>query len=277
MALLCALPLPDLHALPAAARPLADALGLPLLGTAAFDPAASADPARPAELVAAIRSASADLEAMLPAGVQPAGLALRLNGEPEWAPPVRRAIELDARLLAVDSREGPGLSSLGEIVRAAPMPVVAIGPRFEPGSPAPVRVLALTDGSPTAAAVGPGLTRLLAGSAVPVELLAVAVPALGEAPRERELELARALEELEAAMPGVQVVHRRVEPARSFESVAAAAIRVARESAATHIALSTHGRGLALRFLLGSVADALVRSSPLPLLLVVPLAERSGG
>ncbi len=277
MALLCALPLPDLHALPAAARPLADALGLPLLGTAVFDPAASADPSRPAELVAAIRSAAADLEAMLPAGVQPAGLALRLYGEPEWAPPVRRAIELDARLLAVDSREGPGLTSLGETVRAAPTPVLAIGPRYALADEAPVRILALTDGSPTAAAVGPGLAGLLQGAAVPVELLAVAVPALGEAPRERELELARALEELEAAMPGVQVVHRRVEPARSFESVAAAAIRVARESAATCIALATHGRGRALRFLLGSVADALVRSSPLPLLLVAPPGEPSGG
>ncbi|GIW13616.1 MAG: hypothetical protein KatS3mg062_1055 [Tepidiforma sp.] len=110
-------------------------------------------------------------------------------------------------------------------------------------------------------------------SSVPVELLAVSVPVLGERLEDRELELAAGLQRLERALEGANVVHRRVERAEAFESIAAAAIRVARETGATHIALATHGRGRALRFLLGSVADALLRASPLPLILASPARD----
>jgi len=272
MAILCVPSPDDVATLPAAAAPLARALGLPLRATALFDAAAQADPARPAEVEAALTAAAADLAAALPAGVESAGPALRLNGEPAWAPPVRLAISTGVRLLAIDAREGPALATLGDVIRAAPVPVLAAGPRLrEPAEAAP-RIIALSDGSPEAASIGPALAGLLAGTGVPVELLAIEIPVLGAHPAERDLELAAGLEAVAAAMPGVHIVHRRVEPARAFESIAAAVLRVAGETAATHIALATHGRGRALRLLLGSVAESLLRASPVPLILTRTLS-----
>lgn len=276
MTVLCALPAGDTATLARAAEPLARALGLPLAATALFDAAAAADPADPADVEAARAAAEADLAALLPPGVASAGLSLRLNGEPAWAPPVRLAIAAAPRLLAVDAREAPWLGDLGRAVRAAPVPVLAIGPRYAGPAPTPVRILALADGSAEAAAVAPALARLLGDAAVPVELLAVAVPAVGERTEDREVELAAALEALEPALPA-PAARRRVEPPRAFESVAAAALRVAAETGATHVALATHGRGRALRFLLGSVAEALLRTSPLPLILTAPGGAHAAG
>ncbi|GIW19580.1 MAG: hypothetical protein KatS3mg064_2737 [Tepidiforma sp.] len=276
MTVLCALPPGDTATLPRAAEPLARALGLSLAATALFDAAASADPANPADVEAARAAAEADLAALLPPGVASAGLSLRLNGEPPWSPPVRLAIATAPRLLAVDARETPWLGDLGRAVRAAPVPVLAIGPRYAGPAPTPVRILALADGSPESAAVAPALARLLGDAAVPVELLAVAVPAVGERPEERELDLAAALQALERGL-SAPAAHRRVEPPRAFESVPAAALRVAAETGATHLALATHGRGRAMRFLLGSVAEALLRTSPLPLIVTAPGGTDAAG
>lgn len=267
MTILCVPSPSDVATLLAAAAPLARALRLPLAATLLFDAAAQSDPERPADVESAKRAATEALAATLPPGVQSAGLALRLNGEPPWAPPVRLAIATGARLLAIDAREGPGLTALGQIVRTAPVPVLAAGPRLRQPTPSSPRVIALTDGSPDAATIGPALAGLLAGTDVPVQLLAIEIPVLGEHPAERDLELATGLETLAAAMPGVAIVHRSIEPARAFESIAAAVLRVAEETGATHIALATHGRGRALRFLLGSVAESLLRASPVPLIL----------
>ncbi len=266
MAILCDLPQGDLEGLTAVIAPLANALALPILGTTTFDAALAADPADPRAVAAAMAEAAAAFDALIPLGVSSIGLAPRLNGEPAWAPPVRRAIEHEARLLAVDAR-GPAGAAIGDIVRASPVPVVVAGHRVAP-PPATSRIIVLGDGSPESLAIGPALSALLAGTRVQVDLLAISIPVLGERTEDHELELARGLEALEAAMPGVAVATRRVEPARSFESVAAAAHRVAVATEAACIALATHGRGRALRFLLGSVADSLVRTSSVPLLLV---------
>ncbi len=276
MAILCVLPAGDTATLPRAAEPLAAAFRLPLTATTLFDAAALSDPSNPADVEAALAAAEADLSAMLPPGVAPAGLALRLNGEPPWAPPVRLAIKSGARALAVDARESPWLGDLGRVVLAAPVPVFAIGPRFAGPAPIPVRVLALSDGSPEAAAIAPALASLLQGAPVPVELLAIAVPALGERTEEHELALAAALASLERALP-TPAAGRRVEPARAFESVPAAVLRVASEIGATHIALATHGRGRAMRFLLGSIAESLLRTSPLPLIVTAPRGGHAAG
>jgi nucleotide-binding universal stress UspA family protein len=268
MSILCDLPASGPERLLGAARPLAAAIGQPLLATTLFDAASQANPLRPAEVVAAQRAAAQALESTLPSDVGSAGLALRLNGEPEWAPAIRCAIETGASVLAIDARGGIGRPNAGPVVRASPVPVLVIGPRFSGPPTAPAKLLVLSDGSEEAAAIGPALAALLAGSTLPVELLAVSLPVIGESPQEHELDLARTLEELEHTMPGVSVVRRRVEPARAFESVAAAVLRLAAEDGATCLAMATHGRGKALRLLLGSVADALLRDSHLPLILV---------
>jgi nucleotide-binding universal stress UspA family protein len=56
---------------------------------------------------------------------------------------------------------------------------------------------------------------------------------------------------------------------------AAAILEYARDNAADLIALATHGRGGAVRLLLGSVADKIVRGASTPVLLYRPPAEAS--
>jgi nucleotide-binding universal stress UspA family protein len=57
---------------------------------------------------------------------------------------------------------------------------------------------------------------------------------------------------------------------------AAAILEYARDNAADLIALATHGRGGAVRLLLGSVADKIVRGASTPVLLYRPSVEASG-
>src|SRR5262249_57716766 len=57
------------------------------------------------------------------------------------------------------------------------------------------------------------------------------------------------------------------------DEVAPAVRRYAAAEAVDLIVMSTHGRGPLARFWLGSVADALVRDAPVPVLLVRPHGE----
>lgn len=56
---------------------------------------------------------------------------------------------------------------------------------------------------------------------------------------------------------------------------AAAILEYARDQAADLIAIATHGRGGAVRILLGSVADKIVRGASTPILLYRPPVETS--
>jgi len=58
------------------------------------------------------------------------------------------------------------------------------------------------------------------------------------------------------------------------ENVAATILREAEQSGADLIAVGTHGRGPVLRTILGSVADKVIRSADVPVLVVPPAAVR---
>lgn len=268
MTVLAALPLDDTAPVIDYAATFAAALQQPLRFTALFDASRLADPASPADVVAAIEEATDALAALAaPAGAE-AELSLRLESEPAWAPAVRTAITAGADLLVVDAARPPAAAHIGEVARAATCPVLALGPAVDTSPASPVRVLALSDGSDASFAIAPALQRLLAPTDVEVHLAAVAIPAVGERIEERELALAEALDRLAQRLSGVRVAARRVERIREFELLHTAIARLASESGATHLALATHGRGRALRFLLGSTAESLLRNSALPLLLV---------
>ena len=174
------------------------------------------------------------------------------------------------------------------VVRESARPVVLVPPRAAGDLAAPVhlrRVLVPLDGSELAAAV---LDRLLAlkrardlqfvllevitaGALLqwvpdPVELRMHGVPAdFPDARATAELRLSHLADRLRAN--GAREVRVRVE---EDADPASAIARVARQENVDLIAMSTRGAGGLERFVLGSVAEAVVRDSDVPVLLVKP-------
>jgi nucleotide-binding universal stress UspA family protein len=72
------------------------------------------------------------------------------------------------------------------------------------------------------------------------------------------------LDEAQAELPADATVDRRVEVGRP----AAAILEVAREGDVDHVVVGSHGREGISRILLGSVAEAVVRRSPVPVTVV---------
>jgi nucleotide-binding universal stress UspA family protein len=54
-------------------------------------------------------------------------------------------------------------------------------------------------------------------------------------------------------------------------------VRIADEEAAEMIVMGTHGRSGMVRMLMGSVAEAIVRRAPCPVLVYRPVAEKLAG
>jgi nucleotide-binding universal stress UspA family protein len=138
------------------------------------------------------------------------------------------------------------------------------------------RLLVPLDGSKTAENVLPYARCLARGLNLPVELLAVIdIVALGTSlGHERTFHIERILtQQREAGQRYLETVGRSFEPAPvtfSVESGTAAEIIVeeAAKDRGTLIAMSTHGRTGARRWLLGSVTEKVFRSTANPLLVV---------
>jgi nucleotide-binding universal stress UspA family protein len=145
------------------------------------------------------------------------------------------------------------------------------------------RLLVPLDGSPTAESILPQVTALARGLGQPVVLLMVM-------PHVDELHLAEG--SLDAELSPIQErrqqyaeqyldsVHRRLEAegVRATTVIesglpAPAIIGIAEKEQAGAILMATHGRGGARRWVLGSVADKVVRTSPVPVLLNRPREE----
>ncbi len=138
------------------------------------------------------------------------------------------------------------------------------------------RIVVPVDGSPLSEAILVQVRRLLADEGSAVTLLTVVPgPVEGwvgngglEALRQgtvAHLEELRALLQAEGALADTAI--RVGDPAREI-------LRYAEESGASLVTLSTHGRTGLERLVRGSVAEAVLRRSPIPLLLVNP---RMGG
>lgn len=132
------------------------------------------------------------------------------------------------------------------------------------------RILVPLDGSPIAESVIPQLLRFWATDAELI-LLNVIVPVPVDAYLS-SIEIGRA-----AAKEYVEGIRERVElhgvkaKAIAREGLPADVIlEAARDERATHIAMATHGRSGIGRFLMGSVAEAVMRESPVPVFALRP-------
>jgi nucleotide-binding universal stress UspA family protein len=173
-----------------------------------------------------------------------------------------------------------------EVVRRSAAPVLLVRPREPPAGliPEPLveDVLVPLDGSALAEqALGPALdlARLMEAHCTLLRVVesdnAVPAPTPADATMPERAEVTEAQDYLQhvARRLGDEVpsVQTRVAVARH---AAEAILEQARRS--DLIALATHGRGGVRRLLLGSVADAVVRGGPTPVLVCPPSAEREG-
>ncbi|MFM8634571.1 MAG: universal stress protein [Planctomycetia bacterium] len=77
------------------------------------------------------------------------------------------------------------------------------------------------------------------------------------------------LEDVKPADPAIPFAHRL-----TMGDPAAEVIRIAQEEKADMIVLGTHGRTGMMRLLMGSVAEAIVRRAPCPVLIYREMAEK---
>lgn len=186
------------------------------------------------------------------------------------------AEETGADLLVVGATEVPGVaqgllgSTAARVVRRGVAPVLVV--RGEPSVPPP-RALVTTDLSPPSlAAVRRGLGWLDRLGAAAVELLFVVSPfqaAVGEREVDYDTAVAAARQELERLCRELEgggarrlkpVVRRGFPVQRILERVA--------ESGADLVVLGSHGRSGYERFLIGSIAEAVLRQAPVSVLVL---------
>jgi nucleotide-binding universal stress UspA family protein len=206
-----------------------------------------------------------------------------------------RAVAVDAALIVMASHGRGGVHRLilgsvaDKVMRAAACPVLIVAPPGEPGARAggPVtlrRLLVPLDGStlaeaalPVAGALaqqsGASLTLMrvepwvstMYGGLEPIPNFADVDEGVVEAAREY---LARVKEGLPAGGTAWTVVQRGNPAANLLEFVL--------NEEPDLVVMTTHGRGGVKRFLLGSIADRLVRCGAPVLLVPPPTAERTG-
>jgi nucleotide-binding universal stress UspA family protein len=216
--------------------------------------------------------------------------------------PIAESIADYARTSAIDlvvlTTHGRGVLSrfwIGSVadrlVRQLEQPMLLVRPHASRGVPSVAmlrRILIPLDGSPLAATVIGPATRLgeLLGAKFtlfravvlppPVWLPfpgIVVAPEVPSATTAQQLDATRYLHEIaqRLRLKGLEVA-TAVEVA---DDPVAAIAQHAEDHAADLIALATHGYGGATRFLLGSVADKLLRTATVPLLVWRPGVERS--
>lgn len=196
----------------------------------------------------------------------------------------RHAEAIHARMVVMTTHGRGALSRLwlgnvtDQLIRHVPVPVLVVRPPVE-GAPAPAapprRVVVSLDRSPLAeAALGPA--RDLAGSGgellllhVIEPLVPVGEPAVAAFTPAAEGTLERMRDDAEAYLRSVAPpgAHSRVVVEAG---VARGIIEAAEAWGADAIAIATHGHGGVRRLLLGSVADKVIRASPLPVCVVRP-------
>ncbi|MCB9592773.1 MAG: universal stress protein [Sandaracinaceae bacterium] len=191
---------------------------------------------------------------------------------------VARAAEADLVVMATRRRNAFTRALLGsvayEVVRGCPVPVITVDPEMSPG---PVRgVLVMVDGStPSEHALDEALrwaerahatVHLLRAIEVPTHVLpdgeSLFEPELLASVRERS---AAELNEILARHPTSADVRIHVEPGAPAE----VADRLLDEDETIDVVvMGTHGRSGLSRFLLGSVAERMLRTCPVPVMVV---------
>lgn len=198
---------------------------------------------------------------------------------------------VDLIVMATHGRGGVSRTWLGSVVdalvRRVVGPVLLVRPRDDVAVPARPfeHILVPLDGSARSEHVLPTVATLAALGDARVTLLHVILPQLAiarPAPRTRvdAAHLARRQEEtaryLEEARERFSATIPRLETAVAVaEHPARAIVQWAEEHDADLVALATHGRGGVQRFMLGSVADKVLRSTRGPVLITRPIAAEA--
>lgn len=133
------------------------------------------------------------------------------------------------------------------------------------------RIVVPLDGSHTAEAILPHLRRVLYRKDSEVILVrAVVPPAVENSMMIAEAELGAAREYILGQAQLLERAGARVKHVVRIGSPVGVILEVAEEHKATMVALATHGSSGVKRFLFGSVAEGVLRKSPVPVLLVRP-------
>lgn len=174
-----------------------------------------------------------------------------------------------------------------EVVHSAPVPVLTLTPEkaeiYRDHTILINAVLVPLDGSPLAETVLPRVTDLARRLSLRILLVRVVSPLhvfwidhypIGLEEAEKEIE-AQAVEYLETMAEALRKEGLEVEPRMLTGHPAAAIIDFANETPHDMIALATHARSGIDRWILGSVAETLVRGTGDPVLIVPPQAKLS--
>jgi nucleotide-binding universal stress UspA family protein len=191
--------------------------------------------------------------------------------------------EIDLIVMTTHGRSGPGRWVLGsvadEVLHRTARPVLLVRSGQQVRADRPHRVLVPLDGSELAerallharALVGPGGELLLYQALAPITPI---VPDAGPDSIWTEVmedASADALTYLDRLAAPLRTAGYDVRTTAEFGPAAPRIAAYAGREHADLIAVSSHGRSGAARWLLGSVADELVRTAPVPLLLLRPL------
>jgi nucleotide-binding universal stress UspA family protein len=185
-------------------------------------------------------------------------------------------------------------STLDRLIRETSVPVLIARASAEPGAKEPdfARMVIPLDGSELAEQVlapAVGLGGLFGSAYELVRVVVapdpIATPSVTPWVRVDEQDLEERIRSAEAYLgeaagrlreAGGRSVTTRVIRAAG-QPVADAVLQAAADSRADIVAMATHGRGGLRRFVLGSVADKMIRAAALPLLVVRPGGDVDGG
>jgi nucleotide-binding universal stress UspA family protein len=133
------------------------------------------------------------------------------------------------------------------------------------------RIVVPLDGSLTAEAILPQVRRVLYRNDSELILVRAVQPLMAEnAIVAAEVELAAAREYILGQLERLERAGVRARHVLRIGSPASVILEVAEEQKATMIAMATHGTSGVQRFVFGSVAESVLRKSPIPVLLVRP-------
>lgn len=179
-------------------------------------------------------------------------------------------------LVALASRRRRGLKRIvlgsvaEEVLRRAPVPVLVTAPRSEEApAPAPPRSIVVPlDGSSRSAAVLPAVADLARAAGAKISFVTVVSPTGRE-----ELPVETAAHTLFSRQKALQEGGLNVEIAVLFGDPVDEILRFAGARNADLLAVATHGRSGLARWRYGSVTEALLRKSEVPLLVVRSIAQ----
>lgn len=212
-----------------------------------------------------------------------AAVAATYSGEHVHDSILRSAQELGATMVAMDTRGSNavrrvlvGSVAMG-VLRNSPLPVMASGPRIVRAAArtpsGAYRMAAAVDSSPESLEVLRALLPFVDPDRMRLLLLHVYAPTFGDRGERREVEeYRRRLEGLRGMFPSGLAVEVRVPAFSGLGGVEGLIVDEAQAFDANALAMSTHGRTATSQVLMGSVAMAVLRRSPLPVILA-----RGGG